>query len=179
MKLLIKIWLPIKLWFSWLCGKRKFKVNEEIDFIYKQISNTFTPFHYDWKGKYKSDVIFGKIPFDWQLDAVTCWVKGGDCNSLHRIAQVYFYCLQSGDNIKSFHSLLVTFITKPFIKSHAFVLRDRGDAWYWFDYGIERPLDENLDIAINKLKVDYEIQKGVKILAYALQDINYKVIKVG
>jgi len=106
----------------------------------------------------------------------------GDCNSLHRIAQCYFHTVLQDDEprpAKKDISLLVTFITKPFSESHTFVMFKRGVNWYWFDYGVERRLDEDFDIAIQILKTDYQIIKGVEIKAYALQDIDFKVIKVG
>ncbi len=179
-RLSLRLWLPIKLVLSGLFDYRRYKVEEEINFMERSSLN---PHKIDWsrKGLYRDDKLFGKTQFDWQLDAINLFVRGGDCNSIHRLWQVWYH-------IQGYTAYLITLKTKPFKNSHSFVVfqkpLDNGAIkWFMSDYGDEIELDSSFNVALTKLKeiypkLDKSYTKGVQIKAMALQDINFKVIKV-
>ncbi len=178
-RLVLRVWLSLKWFLSSVCGYRKYKVAEEIDFVQRSNIN-ISELDYSRDGLYRDDKLFG-LQFDWQKDTITTFIKGGDCNSLHRIIQVALH--NRGQT-----SYLVTLWTKPFKNSHAFVLyqKNRLDGaiiWTIRDYKEEIELDTSFSVALAKLKEIYpkrdkSYTKDVKIEAMALQDIDFKIKKV-
>jgi hypothetical protein len=123
--------------------------------------------------KYKADLLFGRIQWDWQYSAdKTIQTGGADCNSINRIYQMFL-------TINSIETFLVTYwVNKPnFNLSHTTVIGKENGKYFDFDYGIrtnncvsEKWIDVVLEIA-SRYKVE-------EISAITVQDIFWNIIKM-
>jgi hypothetical protein len=170
-KNLLIIWLKLKCWFSRRMGWIG-DIHCETSFVACNFPGIPDMEAMDKKGiVYKPDRLFWLIPFDWQFDSVTVQKKGGgDCNSLNRIVQVA--CHLSG-----MEAYLVTYIAKPFSKSHGTcIARDRKTGYWWLmDYGIRQLRSDSLEDCARKCAEIY----ASKMVCFVAQDINWVITAVG
>jgi len=119
MKTVLKIWITIKVIYGRLKGwigsleKEKEAVKRYELGLIKKIP-------------YKQDKFLG-LQWDYQFDAVKAFT-GGDCNSIHRVWQIYFSNM-------GFDSYLVTYIAEPFKMSHGFCMSYKDGIYYSCNYG--------------------------------------------
>jgi len=156
-----KLWVRIK----WIIGRLMGWIGtleSEIKLI-KQYK--LSELHLHSTAMYKPDKLLG-MPFDYQFDAVRTLNKGGDCNSLHRCYQVYYYN-------KGYRSYLVTYIAEPFKMSHGFCVYRYHNLWVAVNYDVETH-HTCLTEAIEHVASLYQSTP----ITYVIQDIKWRVTNV-
>lgn len=115
---------------------------------------------------YKADIIKSPI-WDWQYSSdVLVKHGGGDCNSIHRLFQMFYY-------LKDWNSYLVTIITDDMSKHHTTCIIERDRKFKLIDYDTDLDCETFTD-CINAVQKKYNIHK---ILSITSQDIYWKIIK--
>ena len=165
--MIIKLYLNLKYYFNFFIGNIgslssellfiKQNYNKLNDNVAKNLLENIT---------YKQDK-FNGTQWDWQFDAKkTIKRGGGDCNSIHRVWQVYFHN-------QGYESFLASYHANPFSKSHTFcIFKDKKTKKiYSCDYGdiIERT-------STNKAFQEVSKTYNSTVVSSALQDIRWRVI---
>lgn len=180
MKYLLILWIEIKLLISKLCNWIH-PIYEELKFVKENFNDKFNELSFRYISlnefkladfcllktniKYKPDKLFNFIPFDWQYDSIKLFNNnGGDCNSLHRLIQCFYHNL-------GYETYLLTFLAKPFKKSHTTCIAFKDNNIYSIDYG--QMIKYNIKDNIIKL---FENSYNCKIKTYILQNINWKIV---
>lgn len=164
MKSFLKIWVKLKCWYA----KKRGWINplsKELSFVQALTDDQLQ----ELKKKYKKDLLLNCIPWDWQFDSIETFKRGGaDCNSIHRVWQVHEY-------LQGRKAWLVSYIAKPFIKSHTTcIIEDQNGKFYSMDYG-NRGV-KRYD-SINKCLCDISNKYTSIHTCYVKQDINWEVIE--
>lgn len=160
--------MTIYIWFKIFINKLLRNISplkDEIAFV----KDNFSHYKYIWQGflekglSYKQDLLFGK-QFDWQYSSDILFKKGGgDCNSIHRLFQMYFW-------LKNYDSYLVTIITDNIKKNHTTCICKKDNYYYLFDYDLQ--FYGTFIECIEELKKRHNIKK---VLSITCQDINWKI----
>ncbi len=116
--------------------------------------------------EYKQDLL-GKTQWDWQFSTdKLVQRKGGDCNSIMRAFQAYYY-------LKGFNAYLVTIVADDPAKCHATCILKKDNAYFVSDYDDFIECSDYAD-CINTVQKKYNIHRVVNIVA---QDIRWKIVK--
>lgn len=128
---------------------------------------------------YKPDLLFNshsektgadivKIQWDWQYSADVMFKKGGgDCNSIMRAFQVYWY-------LKGYNSYLVTIICDDITKCHATCIIEKDKKYWLVDYDDRIECDSYAG-CINHVQKKYGMHE---IKSLTAQNISWKVVKI-
>lgn len=162
---ILSLWITIKCFYSKIVGWIG-KLDKEIECISKLDLKTCNYSELNKIGiVYKRDLLNNK-QWDFQFDSVEVIKrKGGDCNSLNRVVQVYYH-------MQDFKTYLVTYIAKPFKMSHSTCIGIKNGKYYCLDYGYILEM-KNLKECFLYLENIYHC----KMIGFVIQDINWKIIK--
>jgi hypothetical protein len=107
-----------------------------------------------------------KVQWDNQYDSVEVFKrKGGDCNSLNRVIQVYW-------NTQGMNAYLITYVAKDFKLNHTTCVVKTLEGYIPMDYGYRGPACKSLKLAIDVIAAKYK----TSIVDYAIQDINWNFV---
>ena len=172
---ILKNYLKFKIWFSKLLHYIG-EVYDEIEFLKslkielrKGLITTISWFTLISKGfKYKPDKNVKFI--DMQFDAIQTHKRGGDIGSVARVFQVLHHMNYS-------ESYLISYIAKPFKKSHVFVLLidrvGKNIIYTALDYGKIIYKGEGLNESVRAVAKYHNSE----YLEFAIQDIFWKIVE--
>lgn len=172
LKWLIGVYIRLKYVVSVLFRQIKNSVDVEVEFVKKYFKDENDIYAFICnRNNYVSDKLFNFFDWDWQKDSVNTIMRGGDCNSLHRVLQVWLFG-------RGYDSYLFSFLAKPFKMSHSFVVYKKNNIWFMNDYGCEvfigKRIKENLFVINEYLGRVYKS----KIVEFVMQDIRFRVVDV-
>ena len=144
--------------------------SKEIQYVQKLVQNNFKDYLYvpsyselckKLNIKYKHDLLFNLIPWDYQFNSEQLIKRGGgDCNSLHRLLQVIYY-------LKGKDSYLLHMFFTPFKGHTTCLIIDEEYTIVDYDSKITGPTLKNV---INQISEIYE-----KVNYCYLETIDWKI----
>jgi len=173
---MLKLWIKLKMFYA---KKRGWihSIEQEREFVdgltVSEIKNIV----------YKQDIFLG-IQWDWQFDSIiTMALRGADCNSIHRVWQMYYYN-------KGYQSYLITYTHKPVYRekltfgqkilnrlgilyAHSFCayFNPTTDHWIQINYG-NKAAGKSLKDVINFNASSYELETK----EVCIQNINWEFV---